>query len=164
MAAIARHTVADDLWLTEIAEHRDHEGKLFSARSRTCARTGSRIFDSRMKASLAVSALKQRSDAGPSSRNRWSLGSCRRSLPGVSTCALAQRITGLNGRTGAIGDNAAKSSFFALQRRRPRSTTALHTRRLTHSPHESSELGAVPTGLRKYGIWQRTSSQQETRY
>ncbi len=117
-----RHVfVADgpnELWLTDITEHKTAEGKLY-----LCAITdafSNRIvgysIDQRMKARLAVQALANavqmrgdvsgcvvRSDRGSQFRSRKFLR------------ALARHgMVGSMGRVAAAGDNAAMESFFAL--------------------------------------------------
>ena len=61
------------LWLTDITEHPTGEGKLYCARSRTCTRTGSSATRStpRMKAALAVAALRNAIAAAARRQRRW---------------------------------------------------------------------------------------------
>ena len=61
-AGLHAPTTPNELWLTDITEHRTGEGKLYSAPSRTSAPTGSSATrsDARMTAALAVRALHQR--------------------------------------------------------------------------------------------------------
>ncbi|APE34818.1 transposase [Nocardia mangyaensis] len=107
---------ADSVWLTDITEHAS-EGKLY-----LCAiedvfsnRIVGYWIDSRMKASLAVSALNHavalrsptatvlHSDRGSQFRSRKFVNSLS-----------SKGLPGSMGRVGACGDNAAMASFFAL--------------------------------------------------
>ncbi len=108
----------NDLWLTDITEHKTAEGKLylcaikdvFSGRIVGCS------IDSRMKSRLAVAALENavrmrgdvagcvvHSDRGSQFRSR----KFRRAL-------TRHHMVGSMGRVGSSGDNAAMESFFAL--------------------------------------------------
>jgi putative transposase len=108
------------LWLTDITEHPTAEGKLYlcAIKDVYSNRIVGYSIDTRMKASLAVSALRNairlRNPAGtvvPSDR-----GSQFRSKKFVK--ALRRNgLTGSMGRVGACGDNAAMESFFALLQR-----------------------------------------------
>jgi putative transposase len=104
-------------WLTDITEHRTGEGKLYLCAIKDCHsnRIVGYSIDSRMKASLAVSALRNavglrdpagtiiHSDRGSQFRSR------------AFTRTLANNgLIGSMGRVGACGDNAAMESFFAL--------------------------------------------------
>jgi len=108
----------DELWLTDITEHPTAEGKLYlcAIKDACSGRIVGYSMDSRMKASLAVAALRNaialRSPAGTviihSDR-----GSQFRSHAYVRLLR-ASGLTGSMGRAGACGDNAAMESFFAL--------------------------------------------------
>jgi transposase InsO family protein len=110
----------NELWLTDITEHRTAEGKLYLC----CVKDvySNRIvgysMDSRMKASLAVAAVRNaielrrpcltvvHSDRGSQFRSKKFVR------------LLRQRgLIGSMGRTGTCADNAAMESFFALVQR-----------------------------------------------
>lgn len=108
----------NQLWLTDITEHKTAEGKLYLCAVKDVC--GNKIvgysIDSRMKASLAVRALDNavqmrgdvagcvvHSDRGSQFRSRKFLRALAR-----------HRMVGSMGRVGAAGDNAAMESFFAL--------------------------------------------------
>lgn len=107
----------NQLWLTDITEHRTGEGKLY-----LCAIKDVRSniivgysIDSRMKASLAVSALRN------AVRLRDATGTIIHSDRGSQFRSKAfvrmirnNGLTGSMGRVGACGDNAAMESFFSL--------------------------------------------------
>lgn len=108
----------NQLWLTDITEHRTGEGKLY-----LCAVTdvfNNKIvgysIDSRMKARLAVDALEMavahrgspagvvvHSDRGSQFRSKKFVKALER-----------HKLLGSMGRVGACGDNAAMESFFSL--------------------------------------------------
>jgi putative transposase len=111
-------TGPNQLWLTDITEHRTGEGKLYLCAIKDVF--GNKIvgyaIDSRMKSSLAVRALNNaaamrgdvagcvvHSDRGSQFRSRKFL----RAL-------THHRMVGSMGRVGAAGDNAAMESFFSL--------------------------------------------------
>jgi putative transposase len=108
----------DRIWLTDITEHPTGEGKLYlcAIKDACSGRIVGYSMDSRMKASLAVAALRNalalRSPAGTlivhSDR-----GSQFRSHAFVRTLR-DNGLAGSMGRVGACGDNAAMESFFAL--------------------------------------------------
>jgi len=107
----------NELWLTDITEHRTDEGKLYlcAIKDVYSNRIVGYSIDSRMKASLAVSALRNaaaqrelietivHSDRGSQFRSR-------RFVHELSCNGLR----GSMGCVGACGDNAAMESFFAL--------------------------------------------------
>ena len=109
---------ANELWLTDITEHRTSEGKLYlCAIKDVCSGriVGYSISD-RMRASLAVQALEHavvrrgdvagcvvHSNRGSQFRSRRFARSLRR-----------HDLIGSMGRVGAAGDNAAMQSFFSL--------------------------------------------------
>jgi putative transposase len=106
------------VWLTDITEHPTSEGKLYlcAIKDVYSGRIVGYSIDSRMKASLAVSALRnavrlrdpagtvvQRSVESRQFRSRKFVKSLR-----------DNGLVGSMGRVGACGDNAAMESFFAL--------------------------------------------------
>ncbi|KQP71403.1 integrase [Microbacterium sp. Leaf288] len=118
---VGRDFTADEpnqLWLCDITEHRTTEGKLYLCAFKDVFsnRIVGYSIDSRMKSSLAVTALNNavarrgdvagcvvHSDRGSQFRSRKFLR------------ALAHHgMVGSMGRVGAAGDNAAMESFFAL--------------------------------------------------
>jgi putative transposase len=108
----------DQLWLTDISEHPTAEGKLYlcALKDVYSNRIVGYSMDSRMTASLAVSALRNaialRAPSGTVILHS-DRGSQFRSAAFV---AMLHRngLTGSMGRVGACGDNAAMESFFAL--------------------------------------------------
>ncbi|MFZ2509545.1 MAG: IS3 family transposase [Gordonia sp. (in: high G+C Gram-positive bacteria)] len=117
-----RHVFAADapneLWLTDITEHRTAEGKLYlcAIKDAFSGRIVGYSIDFRMKSRLAVQALENavamrgdvagcvvHSDRGSQFRGR----KFRRAL-------TRHRMVGSMGRVGSSGDNAAMESFFAL--------------------------------------------------
>jgi transposase InsO family protein len=105
------------LWLTDITEHQTGEGKLYlcAIKDVFSTRIVGYSIDSRMKASLAVAAL--RNAIGLRSPQRTIVHSDRgsqfRSHAFVRTLRN-NNLLGSMGRVGACGDNAAMESFFAL--------------------------------------------------
>jgi len=105
------------LWLTDITEHPTAEGKLYRCAIKDCYsnRIVGYSLDSRMKAALAVSALRNavalRGPAGTVVHS--DRGSQFRSRAFV-TALRHHNLVGSMGRVGACGDNAAMESFFAL--------------------------------------------------
>ncbi|MCS3843181.1 transposase InsO family protein [Microbacterium sp. AK031] len=108
----------NQLWLTDITEHKTAEGKLYLCAIKDVF--GNKIvgysIDSRMKSSLAVRALENaaqmrgevagcvvHSDRGSQFRSRKFLRALSR-----------HRLVGSMGRVASCGDNAAIESFFAL--------------------------------------------------
>jgi putative transposase len=109
--------VPNRLWLTDITEHPTAEGKLYlcAIKDVYSGRIVGYSIDHRMKASLAVSALRNavrlRNPAGTVVHS--DRGSQFRSRKFVK--ALHHNgLVGSMGRVGACGDNAAMESFFAL--------------------------------------------------
>lgn len=107
----------NELWLTDITEHRTDEGKLYlCAIKDACSnRIVGYSIDSRMKASLAVAALRN------ATALRGPIGTVVHSDRGSQFRAKRyvrlMRETGLvgsMGRTGTCADNAAMESFFSL--------------------------------------------------
>jgi putative transposase len=107
----------DALWLTDITEHPTAEGKLYlcAIKDACSGRIVGYSIDSRMKASLAVAALRhaivRRSPVGTVVHS--DRGSQFRSHAFVRTLKN-NGLVGSMGRVGACGDNAAMESFFAL--------------------------------------------------
>jgi putative transposase len=110
-------TAPDEKWLTDISEHPTGEGKLYLCAVKDCysGRIVGYSIDSRMKASLAVSAIRNaislRSPAGTILHS--DRGSQFRSKK-VIRLLKNNGLRGSMGRVGACGDNAAMESFFAL--------------------------------------------------
>lgn len=107
----------NEVWLTDITEHWTDEGKLYlcAIKDLYSNKIVGYSIDSRMKASLAVNALRNavdqrnpvntivHSDRGSQFRSRKFVKELSRN-----------RLKGSMGRVGACGDNAAMESFFAL--------------------------------------------------
>ena len=108
----------NELWLTDITEHRTAEGKLYlcAIKDVFSGRIVGYSIDSRMKSSLAVQALHNavarrgdvagcivHSDRGSQFRARKFVHALNR-----------HGLVGSMGRVGAAGDNAAMESFFAM--------------------------------------------------
>jgi transposase InsO family protein len=112
----------NELWLTDITEHRTGEGKLYlcAIKDAYSNRIVGYSIDSRMKSRLAVAALDSaaarrraegtevagcvvHSDRGSQFRSRKFVRAIKR-----------HDMVGSMGRVGAAGDNAAMESFFAL--------------------------------------------------
>ncbi len=105
------------LWLTDITEHPTGEGKLYlcAIKDVYSGRIVGYSIDSRMKASLAVAALRNaiirrdpvgtvvHSDRGSQFRSHVYVRALRDS-----------QLHGSMGRVGACADNAAMESFFSL--------------------------------------------------
>jgi transposase InsO family protein len=108
------------LWLTDITEHRTDEGKLYlcAVKDAFSGRIVGYSIDARMKASLAVAAL--RNAIGPRGPVATVVHSDRGSQFRSGKFVRTLRDNGLvgsMGRTGACADNAAMESFFALLQR-----------------------------------------------
>lgn len=111
----------DQVWLTDITEHRTAEGKLYlCAIKDACSnRIVGWAIDSRMKARLAVAALEtavaRRQPTGPVivHSDRGSQYRSRKFRAALRRHGLVQSM----GAVGACGDNAAMESFFALLQR-----------------------------------------------
>ena len=109
---------ANELWLTDITEHRTSEGKLYlcAVKDVYSNRIVGYSISDRMQASLAVNALQNavarrgdvtgcivHSDRGSQFRSRK-----------VARTLHRHGLIGSMGRVGAAGDNAAMVSFFSL--------------------------------------------------
>ncbi|TFB51946.1 IS3 family transposase, partial [Cryobacterium tagatosivorans] len=110
-------TRPNQLWLTDITEHRTDEGKLYlcAIKDVYSNKIVGYSIDSRMKASLAVAAA--RNAIGQRTINGTILHSDRGSQFRSNAFLRVLKnngITGSMGRVGACGDNAAMESFFAL--------------------------------------------------
>ncbi len=108
----------NELWLTDITEHRTGEGRLYlcAVKDAFSNRIVGYSMNERMKASLAVEALRN----ALSARGRVGgtvvhsdRGSQFRSRKFVRTLH-ANGLIGSMGRTGTCADNAAMESFFSL--------------------------------------------------
>jgi putative transposase len=110
-------TAPNVLWLTDITEHPTGEGTLYlcAIKDVYSGRIVGYSVDSRMKASLTVTALRnaiiRRSPTGTVVHS--DRGSQFRSNSFVRALAT-HGLVGSMGRVGACGDNAAMESFFAL--------------------------------------------------
>ncbi len=108
----------NQLWLTDITEHKTNEGRLYhcAVKDAFSGRIVGYSIDSRMKASLAVRAVRNairmrgnvngcivHSDRGSQFRSR----KLRREL-------AVHNLVGSMGRVASWGDNAAMESFFSL--------------------------------------------------
>jgi len=108
----------NQLWLTDITEHKTSEGRLYlcAVKDAFSGRIVGYSIDSRMKASLAVRAVRNavrmrgnvngcivHSDRGSQFRSR----KLRREL-------AVHNLVGSMGRVASCGDNAAMESFFSL--------------------------------------------------
>lgn len=108
----------NELWLTDITEHRTGEGKLYlcAIKDVYSGRIVGYSIDSRMKSRLAVNALTSavaRRDDVTGCVLHSDRGSQFRSKK--MQAALAHHgLVGSMGRVGACGDNAAMESFFSL--------------------------------------------------
>lgn len=119
---VTRHRFTADgpnqVWLTDITEHRTREGKLYlcAVKDVWSGRIVGYSIDSRMKARIAVNALNMaiahrgnpigvivHSDRGSQFRSRKFVRALKQN-----------ELRGSMGRVGACGDNAAMESFFAL--------------------------------------------------
>lgn len=111
-------TGPNQLWLTDITEHKTSEGKLYvcAVKDVFSNKIVGYSIDSRMKSSLAVNVLNNaaamrgdvagcivHSDRGSQFRSRKFLRALAR-----------HRLVGSMGRVASCGDNAAMESFFAL--------------------------------------------------
>ena len=114
-------TAPNELWLTDITEHRTDEGKLYlcAVKDVFSNRIVGWAIDERMKARLAVAAIEMaaarrgdvagcivHSDRGSQFRSRK-----------VQRALTRHRMVGSMGQVGSAGDNAAMESFFALLQR-----------------------------------------------
>jgi putative transposase len=110
-------TGPDELWFTDITEHRTDEGKLYlcAVKDAFSHRIVGYSIDDRMKASLAVAAL--RNAIGLRCPEATVVHSDRGSQFRSAKFVRLLRNNGLHGsmgRVGACADNAAMESFFAL--------------------------------------------------
>ena len=108
---------ANQLWLTDITEHRTAEGKLYlcAIKDMYSRRIVGYSISDRMTSTLAVSAVRNAVRLrGPVDTILHSdRGSQFRSKIFVRTLK-SDGLTGSMGRVGACGDNAAMESFFSL--------------------------------------------------
>jgi len=112
-------TAPNELWLTDLTEHRTREGKLYlcAIKDVFSNRIVGGSIDSRMKARLVVAAIEMavarrdgdvagcvlHSDRGSQFRARK-----------VHRTLTRHQMVGSMGQVGSAGDNAAMESFFAL--------------------------------------------------
>ncbi len=111
-------TAANELWLTDITEHRTRQGKLYlcAVKDVYSNRIVGYSISDRMKSSLAVAAVENavamrgdvagcvvHSDRGSQFRSRK-----------FARALTRHGLVGSMGRVGAAGDNAAMESFFSL--------------------------------------------------
>jgi putative transposase len=109
---------ANELWLTDITEHRTGEGKVYlcAIKDVYSNRIVGYSIDSRMKSQLAVTALNNavaRRGGVAGCVVHSDRGSQFRSRKFVRTIGRHEMV-GSMGRVGAAGDNAAMESFFSL--------------------------------------------------
>ena len=108
----------NELWLTDITEHRTDEGKLYlcAIKDVFSGRIVGYSISDRMKARLAVNSLdnavSRRSDAAECivHSDRGSQFRSRKFVHALNR----HHLIGSMGKVGAAGDNAAMESFFAL--------------------------------------------------
>ena len=130
----------NQVWLTDVTEHRADEGKLYlcAIKDVYSNRIVGYSIDSRMKASLAVAALDH-AIATRSPVDRFNLVDFAHGSSYIHcrTMGYADQM----GPVGARGENAAMESFFALLQRYVLDRIAPHTRR------KSTVVGAVPLAI-----------------
>ena len=127
----------NQVWLTDITEHRTREGKLYlcAVKDVFSNRIVGHSIDSRMKSSLAASAIRNaialrgpdaticHSDRGSQFRSRK-----------VARLLRAHGLKGSMGRVGSAGDNASMESFYSLLQKNVLDTRRWETREeLRHS-------------------------------
>lgn len=121
------------LWLTDITEHQTSEGKLYlcAVKDACSKRIVGYSIDSRMKATLAVNALRmaisRREPVRTVVHSDSDRGSQFRSKKYVRVLTGAG-LLGSMGRVGACADNAAMESFFALLQKNVLNRQRLATR------------------------------------
>jgi transposase InsO family protein len=112
--------VPNELWFTDITEHPTAEGKLYlcCVKDACSGRIVGYSMDSRMKASLAVAAVRNAIELRRPCLTvvHSDRGSQFRSKKFVRLLRNNGRV-GSMGRTGTCADNAAMESFFALLQR-----------------------------------------------
>lgn len=106
---------SNQLWLTDITEHRTAEGKLYLCAIKN-VHSGRRIvgysIDARVKASLAVGALRKRRRVAGSGRHRGPLGQGSQFLSRtVRQSITSQRIARFDGPGRCVRGHAAMESF-----------------------------------------------------
>jgi putative transposase len=132
---VVRHeftaTAPNQVWLWDISEHPTAEGKLYicAIKDVYSGRIVGYSIDSRMKSSLAVSAMRNaialRSPAGTI---------CHSDRGGQFRAKKVQRLlthhhlVGSMGRSYGAGDNASMESFFSLLQKNVLDTRRWHTR------------------------------------
>jgi transposase InsO family protein len=124
-------TAPNQVWLTDITEHRTREGKLYlcAVKDVFSNRIVGHSIDIRMKSSLAAAAIRNaialrgpedticHSDRGSQFRSRK-----------VARLLRAHGLKGSMGRVGSAGDNAAMESFYSLLQKNVLSTRTWDTR------------------------------------
>ena len=108
----------NELWLTDITEHKTSEGKLYlcAVKDVFSNKIVGYSIDSRMKSSLAVNALENAVSMRGDSAGcvvHSDRGSQFRSWKFLRALAR-HRMVGSMGRVASCGDNAAMESFFSL--------------------------------------------------
>ncbi|RYG17254.1 IS3 family transposase, partial [bacterium] len=123
-------TAPNEKWLTDITEHWTGEGKLYLCAIKDCYsnKIVGYSIDSRMKSSLAASALRNaialrspdgtivHSDRGSQFRSKKAMRILKNN-----------DLVGSMGRVASAGDNAAKESFFSLLQTREELRLAIVT-------------------------------------
>lgn len=121
----------NQIWLTDITEHRTREGKLYlcAVKDVFSNRIVGHSIDTRMKSSLAASAIRNaialrspqaticHSDRGSQFRSRK-----------VARLLKENGLQGSMGRVGSAGDNAAMESFYSLLQKNVLGTRTWDTR------------------------------------
>ena len=124
-------TAPNQVWLTDITEHWTAEGKLYLCAIKDCYsnKIVGYSIDSRMKSSLAASALRNaialRSPNGTTCHS--DRGSQFRSKKVMRTLKN-NGLKGSMGRVASAGDNAAMESFFSLLQKNVLDTQRWETR------------------------------------
>ena len=125
-------TAPNQIWLTDITEHRTAEGKLYLCAIKDCFsnKIVGYSIDSRMKSSLAVAALRNaialRAPVGTDLSTPTEVANSGRRR--LCACSKNNGLHGSMGRVGAAGDNAAMESFFSLLQKNVLDTRRWDTR------------------------------------
>jgi putative transposase len=124
-------TAPNEIWLTDITEHRTTEGKLYlcAVKDVFSNRIVGYSIDSRMKSSLAAAALRNAiALRGPADTICHSDRGSQFRSKRVVRLLKNNGLRGSMGRVGAAGDNAAMESFFALLQKNVLDTQRWDTR------------------------------------